>query len=139
MDLMTDIPMAETAAQVNMTESAANVVRNLLQEKNIPNHMLRIFVAGGGCSGMQYGMAFEATPRAGDTVLEPYSGVKVVIDPMSAGYLLGANIDYVDSLMGGGFRIDNPQAVSSCGCGHSFRTKGSETAASSGGGCGSCG
>ncbi len=124
---------------ITLTDRAAAEIKGLLEKQGKADAMLRVFVAGGGCSGMQYGMAFEATPRAGDTVLEPYSGVKVVIDPMSAGYLLGANIDYVDSLMGGGFRIDNPQAVSSCGCGHSFRTKGSETAASSGGGCGSCG
>lgn len=127
---------------VTMSDSAANVVRSLLQEKNIPNHMLRVFVAGGGCSGMQYGMAFEAQPRAGDTVVEPVDGVKVVIDPQSAGYLMGATIDYVESLMGGGFRIDNPNAVSSCGCGHSFRTTGTSSAgasASAGGGCGSGG
>ena len=124
---------------VSMTESAANVVRNLLAEKNIPNHALRIFVAGGGCSGMQYGMAFEAEPRVGDAVVEPYEGVKVVVDPQSVGYLKGAQIDYVDSLMGGGFRIDNPQAVSTCGCGHSFRTPATQSAGASAGGCGSGG
>lgn len=129
---------AEPTTLINMSESAANVVRKLLADKNIPDHALRIFVAGGGCSGMQYGMQFEAAPRAGDTVIEPHQGVKVLIDPQSATYLLGANVDYVDSIMGGGFRIDNPQAVSSCGCGHSFRTKGSESAAPAGGGCG-CG
>lgn len=132
------VPVVETHP-ISMTESAATVVRNLLQEKNIPSYMLRVFVAGGGCSGMQYGMAFEASPRDGDTVMELHPGVKVVVDPMSAGYLMGANVDYVDSLMGGGFRIDNPQAVSSCGCGHSFRTAGSQTASSGGGGCGSAG
>lgn len=133
------VPVVETHP-ISMTESAATVVRNLLQEKNIPNYMLRVFVAGGGCSGMQYGMAFEANPRDGDTVMELHPGVKVVVDPMSAGYLMGANVDYVDSLMGGGFRIDNPQAVSSCGCGHSFRTAGSQSAsAGAGGGCGSGG
>ncbi len=130
-------PMVETPF-ITMTESAANVVRTLLEQKNIPDYMLRVFVSGGGCSGMQYGMAFEGTPRDGDTVLEPYSGVKVVIDPMSVSYLMGATVDYVESLMGGGFRIENPNAVSSCGCGHSFRTEGTQTA-SSGGGCGSGG
>ncbi len=133
----------QTAPMVHVTESAANVVRNLLEEKNIPSHALRVFVAGGGCSGMQYGMAFEPEPRAGDTVVE-VEGVKVLIDPQSATYLTGAQIDYVDSLMGGGFRIDNPSAVSSCGCGHSFRPAGAESAnraapARGGGGCGSCG
>lgn len=134
-----DIETPQTTTGITVTEAAATVVRNLLQEKNIPTHHLRVFVAGGGCSGMQYGMAFEAQPRAGDAVFEPYEGVKVLVDPMSAGYLMGAEIDYVESLMGGGFRIENPNAVSSCGCGHSFRTAGSQSASSGGGGCGSGG
>lgn len=123
---------------VTMTESAGNIVRDLLAEKNIPDYHLRVFVAGGGCSGMQYGMSFEKEPRIGDTVVEPQKGVKVLIDPQSASHLRGAQIDYVDSLMGGGFRIENPNAVTTCGCGHSFRTTGSQSA-SSGGGCGSGG
>ncbi len=127
-------PTVQTWSMVTMTESAANVIRNLLNEKSIPNHHLRVFVSGGGCSGMQYGMAFEAQPRLGDAVEEPFPGVKVLIDPQSASYLTGAQIDYVDSIMGGGFRIENPNAVTSCGCGHSFRTAGTTSAASSGGG-----
>jgi iron-sulfur cluster assembly accessory protein len=137
-----DIQMyTEPKTLVHVTEAAATVVRNLLNEKNIPDHALRIFVTGGGCSGMQYGMQFESEPRLGDTVIEATGGVKVVIDPQSAVYLSGAQIDYVDSLMGGGFRIDNPTAVTSCGCGHSFRPAGSESASAAparGGGCG-CG
>ncbi|MDQ4078687.1 MAG: iron-sulfur cluster insertion protein ErpA [Chloroflexota bacterium] len=131
----------EKQPMIIMTEEAANVVRGLLEEKNISDHALRVFVAGGGCSGMQYGMAFEKEPRVGDTVVEPYEGVRVLIDPQSATYLKGAQIDYVDSLMGGGFRIDNPNAVTTCGCGHSFRSAGTQSAASAatGGGCGSCG
>ncbi len=135
----TILPMVEAPPMVNMTQSAANVIRNLLAEKNIPDYALRVFVAGGGCSGMQYGMQFEAAPRMGDMVFEPYDGVKVVIDPMSTGYLMGVTIDYVDSLMGGGFRIDNPNAVSSCGCGNSFRAAGSQSAGGGGCGCGSGG
>lgn len=123
---------------VTMTPSAGDVVRNLLAEKNIPDYHLRVFVAGGGCSGMQYGMAFEKEPRLGDMVEEPFEGVKVLIDPQSASYLSGAQIDYVESLMGGGFRIENPNAVTTCGCGHSFRTTGSQSAGG-GGGCGSGG
>jgi iron-sulfur cluster assembly accessory protein len=73
----------ETTQLVTMTESAATIVRNLLAETNIPTYALRIFVAGGGCSGMQYGMAFEPEPRAGDTLIEPFEGVKVVVDPQS--------------------------------------------------------
>ncbi|MCB0076018.1 MAG: iron-sulfur cluster insertion protein ErpA [Anaerolineales bacterium] len=138
-----DIPVLDREtttidAPVAMTETAARVVRNLLEEKNIPDYHLRVFVQGGGCSGMQYGMAFEAAPRVGDTVLE-VEGVKLLVDPQSMSYIRGAQIDYVESLMGGGFRVDNPNAVTSCGCGHSFRTAGASSAASSGGGCGSGG
>ncbi|HQA69968.1 MAG TPA: iron-sulfur cluster assembly accessory protein, partial [Aggregatilineales bacterium] len=95
---------------------------------------LRVFVAGGGCSGMQYGMAFEPNPRE-DDYTATFEGVNIVIDPISLGYLYGANIDYVDTLMGGGFSIDNPNAVSTCGCGHSFRT-GGEASSHGGGACG---
>ena len=125
---------------ITVTESAANKVREILAQRNMPNHGLRVFVSGGGCSGMQYGMAIEAQPREFDAVIEAGDGVKVFIDPTSMMYLSGANIDYVDNIMGGGFRIDNPNAVSTCGCGHSFRTTNSGgEAPSSGGGCGHCG
>jgi iron-sulfur cluster assembly protein len=100
-----------------------------------------VFVAGGGCSGLSYGMAFESNIQEYDTVVEVGDGVRVVIDDTSLMYLQGATIDYVDSLMGGGFRIDNPNAVSTCGCGHSFRTSNSgDTDEDYGhGGCSSCG
>lgn len=120
---------------LNVTPAAVNVIRNLLNQRNIPGYALRVFVSGGGCSGMQYGMAFEEKPRDFDAVVDA-DGVQLVVDPTSLMYLQGATIDYVDNLIGGGFRIDNPNAVSSCGCGHSFKTKnGGED---SGGGCGSC-
>ncbi len=107
------------------------------------NHALRVFVAGGGCSGLQYGMTFDDEMHPGDTEFE-VNGLKVRVDPMSARYVGGANIDYQDSLMGGGFKIENPNAVSSCGCGSSFRPKeeesyGYEDAAPAAGGCGSGG
>lgn len=140
MNTLTELKVAPVApAQpqiVTMSDAAANVVRTLLEQKNIPDYMLRVFVAGGGCSGMQYGMAFEGQAREGDIIVEAQPGVKMVIDPMSVTYLIGATVDYVDSLMGGGFRIENPNATSSCGCGSSFRTAGAQSA-SSGGGCGS--
>ena len=120
------------APVLNVTSSAVTVIRNLLTEREIPNHALRVFVSGGGCSGMQYGMAFEESPRDYDRVVE-VDGVRLLVDPTSLMYLQGATIDYVDSLMGGGFRIDNPNAVSSCGCGHSFRSDEGEGEA----GCGS--
>jgi iron-sulfur cluster assembly accessory protein len=120
---------------LTVTPTAAGVIRNLLEQRQIPNHALRVFVSGGGCSGMQYGMAFEEGPKDFDRVVET-DGVRLIVDPTSLMYLEGAVIDFVDSLMGGGFRIDNPNAVSSCGCGHSFRTaNGSGEGAA---GCGTC-
>lgn len=107
---------------LSVTPIAAAKIRELLETRSIPNHALRVFVSGGGCSGLQYGMAFEASPQEFDTLLE-VNGVRLVVDPTSAMYVGGATIDFIDSLMGGGFRIDNPNAVSSCGCGNSFKTK----------------
>ncbi len=128
--------MADTiqidAPVLNVTPNAVTVIRNLLTERDIPNHALRVFVSGGGCSGMQYGMAFEERAREYDQEVE-VDGVRLLVDPTSLMYLQGATIDFIDSLMGGGFRIDNPNALSSCGCGHSFRTGEGEGAA----GCGS--
>jgi iron-sulfur cluster assembly protein len=121
----------ETQA-VTLTSAAAAKVRALLAEKNLPDHGLRIFVSGGGCSGMQYGMALEGKPSEFDTIIE-MEGVKLVVDPTSMMYLGGVSVDYVDNLMGGGFRIDNPNAVATCGCGHSFRTSGSAGASDSSG------
>ena len=122
---------------INLTDAAVNTVKNLLAQKEVPNHGLRVFVSGGGCSGMQYGMALEAEPRPYDHVVER-DGVKVFVDPTSMMYLSNATIDYEDSIMGGGFKIENPNAVSSCGCGSSFKTEGTPAASGSGGGCG-CG
>jgi len=94
---------------------------------------LRIWVAGGGCSGLSYGMALDdGQPEDGDNVFD-HDGIKVYIDPFSLQYMDGSSVDYVDDLMGGGFKIENPNAVSSCGCGSSFKTEGSE---GEGGGCG---
>ncbi|GAB4153642.1 MAG: hypothetical protein Fur0021_19550 [Candidatus Promineifilaceae bacterium] len=125
------LEMTET---INFTDAARDMVRNLLVQKNVPNYGLRVFVAGGGCSGLQYGMALEAEPRPYDHVFDN-GGVKLFVDPTSMMYLTGATVDYEDSLMGGGFRIENPNAVSSCGCGTSFKTKDSAGAASAAGGC----
>ncbi|MCY3718965.1 MAG: iron-sulfur cluster insertion protein ErpA [Anaerolineaceae bacterium] len=131
--------MADTiqidAPVLSVTPNAVTVIQNLLTERSIPNHALRVFVSGGGCSGMQYGMAFEENARDFDRVVE-VDGVRLLVDPTSLMYLQGATIDYIDSLMGGGFRIDNPNAVSSCGCGHSFRSdEGAGDACCSSGSC----
>jgi iron-sulfur cluster assembly accessory protein len=120
---------------LTVTPPALTMIKTLLNQRNIPDHALRVFVSGGGCSGLQYGMAFEPQPKDYDALVE-VDGVRLVIDPTSMLYLRGAVIDFVDSLMGGGFRIENPNAVSSCGCGTSFKTKDSSEA--SAGGCSSC-
>jgi iron-sulfur cluster assembly accessory protein len=125
----------ETMPILTVSSSAVQVIRTLLEQRQIPNHALRVFVSGGGCSGMQYGMAFEETAREFDKVVA-VDGVRLIVDPTSLMYLQGATIDYVDSLMGGGFRIENPNAVTSCGCGHSFRT--SNDSGEGAESCGSC-
>ena len=129
------IPTGE--AVIDVTPAALATIRNLREQRDIPEHALRVFVSGGGCSGMQYGMAFEGSPHIADVVLA-FDDVTIVIDPTSLPYLGGATIDFVDSLMGGGFRIDNPNAVASCGCGHSFRTKEEAAAAGAEAACGTC-
>ena len=120
--------------QINLTQAAAEAVRDLLAKRNLEDYALRVFVQGGGCSGFQYGMALDNNFREEDAVFEN-RGIKVIIDEVSINYLNGATIDYVDELMGSGFKIENPNAVSACGCGSSFRTKDSAEAAE-GGGCG---
>ena len=112
-----------TTDVIEISPAAAERVQQLLDERNLQDHALRVFVSGGGCSGMQYGMGLDGEPRPDDMRFE-FSGIQVIIDPLSMGYLQGATIDYVEDLMGGGFKIENPNAVASCGCGHSFRTDG---------------
>ena len=131
---------AETeVAALTLTTAAEGKLRQILSERNIPTYGLRVFVAGGGCSGLQYGMAFEPKARDFDTVVAQ-NGVSLFVDPTSLMYLSGATIDFVDTLMGGGFKIENPNAVSSCGCGHSFRSKDEAGAEDEAAGCGSgCG
>ncbi len=125
MDIQTTpVPMtaeAGTAEIVSLTPLAAEKLQAIMKEKNLTEHGLRVFIAGGGCSGFQYGMAFENTVEEGDAVFES-NGVRLYVDSASAMYLEGATVDYVDSLMGGGFRIENPNAVSTCSCGQSFST-----------------
>ncbi|MCL4818500.1 MAG: iron-sulfur cluster insertion protein ErpA [Vicinamibacteria bacterium] len=108
---------------IEMTAVAAEKVKGILaQEKEaLPQGGLRIYVQGGGCSGFQYGMVLDEVSD-GDEVFE-IDGIKVIVDPMSMKYLDGAQVDYKEDLMGGGFAIKNPNAKSSCGCGHSFSTE----------------
>jgi iron-sulfur cluster assembly accessory protein len=112
---------------VNLTPSAVEAVKALLLKRNLEGYALRVFVSGGGCSGFQYGMALEGNIRPEDISFE-YDGIKVVVDEISIDYLRGASIDYVDDVMGSGFKIENPNAISACGCGSSFRTKDSANA-----------
>ena len=109
----------DTETVVNLTESAAHHVREMLaKDEENSGKSLRVFVEGGGCSGMQYAMVFDEK-REDDSVAEFY-GVSVLVDPFSANYLRGAVVDFKDELNGGGFKISNPNARQSCGCGKSF-------------------
>ncbi|MCC6710159.1 MAG: iron-sulfur cluster insertion protein ErpA [Gammaproteobacteria bacterium] len=101
------------------TNSAATKVRQLIDEEGDQNLMLRVFVSGGGCSGFQYGFTFDQNETEGDTIVEN-QGVKLLVDPMSVQYLMGAEIDYTEGLEGSQFVIRNPNATTTCGCGSSF-------------------
>ncbi len=101
------------------TEAAALKVKSLIEEEDNPELMLRVFVSGGGCSGFQYGFTFDDTVNEGDTEVEK-CGVRLLIDPMSFQYLVGAEIDYSEGLEGAQFVIRNPNATTTCGCGSSF-------------------
>ena len=114
----------EGLQSITVTESAAARILQLMEERELEGYSLRLFISGGGCSGYQYGMAMEATPRDDDIRIVAQDDVQVVIDPLSYSHVSGATIDYVDDLMGGGFNIENPNAVSTCGCGNSFKAEG---------------
>lgn len=123
---------------VTLTERAAVKVRELAgQEPAGEAEVLRIAIQGGGCSGFQYALGFDRGAQDGDSEIEMH-GVKLVIDPFSAPYLQGATVDFVDTISESGFKIENPNAAASCGCGHSFTVEDGEDApAASGDGCGS--
>ena len=140
-DTMIGTSTPTATPMIAISETAAARLVQMQQEKELSGFALRVFVQGGGCSGMQYGMTFDDEFRDGDT--EFYAGeLRVLVDPISAQHLMGATIDYIETVMNTGFKIDNPNAASSCGCGHSFRSKeesSSDEAEASSGGCGSCG
>ena len=104
---------------MRLTPSAARKVHALISEEGNPNLKLRVFIQGGGCSGMQYGFEFDENEQDGDTCIEN-QGVKLLVDPMSIQYLTGAEIDYREGLDGAQFVIRNPNAQTTCGCGSSF-------------------
>ena len=118
----------DTTQLITITDAALTQLKDLIGKQGVPQLGLRVFVQPGGCSGMSYGMGFEDHAEDGDSITE-VSGVRLFVDPMSARYIQGAEIDFVDSLMGGGFTVHNPNAVSSCSCGHSFDTGGDAGAA----------
>jgi iron-sulfur cluster assembly protein len=117
---------------ISLTDQAQNQLKSLMDQQGLSDLGLRVFVSPGGCSGFQYGMRFEDTVLDGDLV-EQRDGIQLYVDEFSAQYLEGAEIDYIDELMGGGFTIHNPNAISSCSCGQSF------TSADSGGSARPCG
>jgi len=106
-------------APLVFSEAAATKVRELLEEEQNPDLKLRVFVSGGGCSGFQYGFNFDENFEDGDMAVEN-CGVTLVVDPMSAQYLMGAEIDFTEGLEGAQFVIRNPNATTTCGCGSSF-------------------
>jgi iron-sulfur cluster insertion protein len=104
---------------VKMAPGAVAKIKELIAEENNPNLKLRMFVSGGGCSGMQYGFTFEEEANEDDFDLE-FEGIQLLIDAMSSQYLHGAEVDYTESLQGSQFSIKNPNAQTTCGCGSSF-------------------
>lgn len=111
--------MTETQDPLIFTDSAANKVKQLIDEEGNAELKLRVFVSGGGCSGFQYGFTFDEVMNDDDTVMSK-NGVQLLIDPMSFQYLVGAEIDYQEGLEGAQFVIKNPNATTTCGCGSSF-------------------
>ena len=124
----------ETTPLLSVTPAAAKKIKELMAEETDVS-VLRVAIQGGGCSGFQYGLGFDRGAVEGDVEFEAH-GVQVVVDPFSAPYLRGAEVDYVDTIQQSGFAINNPNAVSSCGCGHSFQVEEGDTDATVGG-CGS--
>ncbi|AUR52900.1 iron-sulfur cluster insertion protein ErpA [Aquella oligotrophica] len=104
---------------INFTDSAVSKVRELIEEENNPDLKLRVFITGGGCSGFQYGFTFDEIANEDDFLIDR-EGVKFLVDTMSYQYLVGAEIDYIDSFEGSQFTIKNPNAQTTCGCGSSF-------------------
>tara|TARA_B100000029_G_scaffold516796_1_gene634388 strand:- start:28714 stop:29037 length:324 start_codon:yes stop_codon:yes gene_type:complete len=104
---------------VTVTDVAAGRIKSMIEDQDNPEVGLRVMIAGGGCSGFQYKLAFDKNVTENDEVIEK-NGVKVFIDNKSAIYLMGAELDYVEGLMGAGFKVSNPNAKGTCGCGESF-------------------
>ncbi len=111
--------MTDMTSMVEVTDAAVRKVKALLAEEDNANLKLRVFVTGGGCSGFQYGFSFDEKINDGDLSVEK-DGITVVIDPLSAQYLMGSTIDFTEGLQGARFVVNNPNATTTCGCGSSF-------------------
>ena len=124
---------------ISLSEKAASEIKTIMEQNGGTFEGVRVFVAGGGCSGLSYGMQIADEPASSEDLVFDADGVKIIVDVQSHQFLEGASIDFDDSLQGGGFKINNPNAVKSCGCGSSFSTEESgEAAPAKSGGCG-CG
>ena len=136
MGTLLDVATVESVEVVSLTPSAAEKIKALMaQEPAGEADVLRVAVRGGGCSGFEYALGFDRGASEGDHEFEAH-GVRVVVDPFSAPYLQGASVDYLETIQEAGFKIDNPNAGASCGCGHSFQPAEGE-APDAAGGCGS--
>ena len=125
---LTDIATEKVKAFLD-SEGAAEKFKELAAEEPVGEaEVLRIAIQGGGCSGFQYALGFDRGAQDGDQEIDVH-GIRIVVDPFSMPYMKGSQIDFVDALMGGGFAIENPNVVASCGCGSSFRVKDDEDAA----------
>lgn len=114
--------METTQKLITVTPKAAEKVKEFMKQEGREDLYLRVYVSGGGCSGLSYGMGFEEKPDEDDSVVEEH-GIKMLIDSYSARHLKGTEIDYIESLMGAGFKINNPNVTKTCACGHSFSTE----------------
>lgn len=117
---MTELTMVG-APRITISELAATKVRDIISAENDPELGLRVFVTGGGCSGLSYGMALDNALQEDDFSFED-RGVRIIADSQTLNFVKGSEIDYIDQLMGGGFTLHNPNAVSTCACGSSFKT-----------------
>lgn len=128
------LPEEITIIPITLTQPAAEAVRGVMNQKNLEGYALRLFISGGGCSGFQYGLALDNDIREDDIVAET-DGIKLVVNEVFIKFLKGASVDYVEGITSSGFKINNPNAVSSCNCGQSFQSDENEASE----GCAGCG
>jgi len=124
-------------APITITDKALDFVKGIISEADSDCLKLRIYVAGGGCSGLQYGMALDEMVDVDDEIFT-FKDIEVIIGAMDIKYLIGSVVDYVETQLGGGFKVENPNAVKACGCGSSFSVEDDAAGKTLTGGCGSC-